>query len=149
MSSLYGCNGAPPDALTSWLRFFVKAVAWQLCEKCQFLQSNPKELKEILRNIFQDTSNQTEMDIYVQCVWLQWCATRCTDFLVTFFRESSRATNVWETDIMNWKQKDPRKQNMDSEEFAEPLGTPKPYSRQGFILTNLSSIENKDLGIFH
>ena len=38
---------------------------------------------------------------------------------------------------------------MDSEEFAEPLGTPKPYSRQGFILTNLSSIENKDLGIFH
>ena len=65
------------------------------------------------------------------------------------FRESSRATNVWETDIMNWKQKDPRKQNMDSEEFAEPLGTPKPYSRQGFILTNLSSIENKDLGIFH
>ena len=38
---------------------------------------------------------------------------------------------------------------MDSEEFAEPLGTPKPYSRQGFILTNLKSIENKDLGIFH
>ena len=38
---------------------------------------------------------------------------------------------------------------MDSEEFAEPLGTPKPYSRQGFILTNLSSIENKDLGTFH
>ena len=31
---------------------------------------------------------------------------------------------------------------MDSEEFAEPLGTPKPYSRQGFILANLNSIKN-------